>query len=140
MTQSTVSVFEHTIEISNIWLNDLMERLAWLDKHRAYKALRAVLHALRDRLTVDSAAHLAAQLPMLIRGLYYEGYDPSGKPIPERRKSEFLAHVASQCSDESRNDGHVTQAVLHVLGHHISPGEVEKIKAVLPPDIRALWN
>jgi uncharacterized protein (DUF2267 family) len=136
MTQATVGVFEHTIEISNIWLSDLMERLAWLDKHRAYKALQA----LRDRLTVDSAAHLAAQLPMLIRGLYYEGYDPSGKPLPERRKSDFLAHVASQCSDESRNDGHVTQAVFHVLGRHISPGEVEKIKAVLPPDIRALWN
>jgi uncharacterized protein (DUF2267 family) len=139
MTQATLSVFEHTIEITNTWLNDLTERLGWHDKHRAYQALRAVLHALRDRLTVNDASHLAAQLPMLIRGLYYEGYHPSGKPLPERKKSEFLAHVAAECPDESRNDGLITQAVLQVLAKHITHGEVEKIKAVLPPDIRSLW-
>jgi uncharacterized protein (DUF2267 family) len=139
MTQATLSVFEHTIEITHTWLNDLMERLGWHDKHRAYQVLRAVMHALRDRLTVDDSAHFAAQLPMLIRGLYYEGYHPSGKPLSERKKSEFLAHVATEFPEESRNAGQVTQAVLQVVAKHITHGEVEKIKAVLPADIRSLW-
>jgi uncharacterized protein (DUF2267 family) len=140
MTVDTVAVFEHTIEITHTWLIDLMERLGWHDKHRAYIALRAVLHALRDRLSVDDAAHLAAQLPMLVRGFYYEGYHPAGKPLAERKKAEFLAHVAAECTDENRNDGRVTQAVFQVLAKHITPGEVEKIKSTLPADIRSLWS
>lgn len=140
MTVDTVSVFEHTIEITHTWLHDLMERLGWQDKQRAYLAFRAVLHALRDRLSVDGASHLAAQLPMLIRGFYYEGYHPAGKPLAERKKSEFLAHVAAECADENHNDGRVTKAVLQVLAKHISPGEVENIKGALPRDIRSLWS
>jgi uncharacterized protein (DUF2267 family) len=140
MTVDTVGPFEHTIEITHTWLNDLMERLGWHDKHQAYMALRAVLHTLRDRITVDDASHLAAQLPMLIRGFYYEGYHPAGKPLSDRKKSEFLARVAVECSDESRNDGRVTRAVFQVLAKHITSGEVEKIKGALPPDIRSLWT
>lgn len=139
MTVDTVSVFEHTIEITHHWLTDLMERMGWHDKHRAYVALRAVLHALRDRVGVDDAAHLAAQLPMLVRGFYYEGYHPAGKPLVERKKSQFLAHVAAECSDESLNDGRVTRAVFEVLAKHITPGEAEKVKAILPAEVRALW-
>jgi uncharacterized protein (DUF2267 family) len=140
MAQDTLSTFEHTIEITHTWLNDLMERLGWHDKHRAYVALRAVLHALRDRISADDASHLAAQLPMLVRGFYYEGYHPSGKPLADRRKSEFLARVAAECSDESRNDGRVTQAVFQVLAKHITPGEVQKIRQTLPDEIRSLWT
>src|SRR3990172_10533623 len=140
MTVDTVNVFEHTIEITHTWLHDLMERLGWQDQQRAYVALRAVLHALRDRLTVDDASHLAAQLPMLIRGFYYEGYHPAGKPLAERKKSEFLAHGAAECTDERRNDGHVTKAVCQVRAKHITPGEGEKIKGALPSEIRSLWS
>jgi uncharacterized protein (DUF2267 family) len=140
MTVDTVNVFEHTIEITHTWLHDLMEQLGWHDKHRAYVALRAVLHALRDRLSVDDASHLAAQLPMLIRGFYYEGYHPADKPLAERKKSEFLGHVVAECPDEYRSDGLVTKAVFQVLAKHISPGEIEKIKRALPQDIRTLWS
>jgi uncharacterized protein (DUF2267 family) len=140
MSVDTVSVFEHTIEITHVWLQDLMDRLGWTDRRRAYIALRAVLHALRDRLGVNEAAHLSAQLPMLVRGFYYEGYHPASKPVASRHKSEFLAHIADQCSDEALNDGRVTRAVLQVLSKHMTAGEVTKVKAALPPDIRALWE
>ncbi len=99
MTVDTVSVFEHTIELTHTWLHDVMERLGWHEKHRAYMALRAVLHAVRDRVGPEDAAHLAAQLPMLVRGFYYEGYHPAGKPVADRKRADFLARVASECSD-----------------------------------------
>jgi uncharacterized protein (DUF2267 family) len=140
MTQDTLSVFEHTIEITHTWLNDLLERLAWRDQQRAYRALRAVLHALRDRLPVNDASHLAAQLPMLVRGFYYEGYRPGDKPLRERTRSEFLAHVKVEFQDESFDIQRVTEAVLQVLSKHITPGEVEKIRKALPEEIRSLWT
>jgi uncharacterized protein (DUF2267 family) len=140
MTQSTLDVFEHTIEITHIWLHDLLERLAWRDHHRAYRALRAVLHALRDRLPVNDASHLAAQLPMLVRGFYYEGYHPGDKPLRERTKAEFLAHVKVEFPDENFDIQRITQAVLQVLAKHVTPGEVEKIRKALPEDIRSLWT
>jgi uncharacterized protein (DUF2267 family) len=140
MAVDTVNVFEHTIEVTHIWLHDLMDRLGWQDKRQAYLAMRAVLHTLRDRISVDDASHLAAQLPMLIRGFYYEGYHPAGKPVSDRSKADFLARVADECSAESRNDGRVTRAVFQVLSSHIASGEADKIKNLLPKDIRELWN
>ena len=140
MTQDTLRVFEHTIEITHTWLNDLLERLAWRDRQRAYRALRAVLHALRDRLSVNDASHLAAQLPMLVRGFYYEGYHPDDKPLRERTRAEFLAHVKGEFPDESFDIETVTRAVTNVLAKHITPGEVDKIKKSLPEEIRSLWS
>jgi uncharacterized protein (DUF2267 family) len=139
MAQDSLKVFEHTIEITHTWLNDLQERLAWRDRQRIYRALRAVLHALRDRLSVDDASHLAAQLPMLVRGFYYEGYHPAGKPLAERRKAEFLAHVKGEFADEGFETETVVRAVFNVLAKHITPGEIDKVKQSLPEDIRSLW-
>jgi uncharacterized protein (DUF2267 family) len=140
MSQSGIAAFDSTIHTTNVWLQDLMDRLGWPDRHRAYLALRAVLHALRDRLTVEEAADLAAQLPMLVRGFYYEGWHPHGKPLKQRKKEEFLAHVAQAfhdgpCVDPER----LTRAVFQVLAEHVTAGEIEDVKSSLPADIRALW-
>jgi len=140
VTQSTLNTFEHTIEITHVWLNDLLMRLGGHDQRQAYRALRAVLHALRDRLPVNDASHLAAQLPMLVRGFYYEGYHPADKPLRERTKPEFLTHVRVEFPDESFDVETVARAVLQVLGKHITPGEVEKLKQALPDGIRSLWD
>jgi uncharacterized protein (DUF2267 family) len=87
MSATGLDVFDRTLQATNIWLDDIMQELGWSDRHRAYHALRAVLHALRDRLPVDDAAHFAAQLPMLIRGLFYEGWRPAAVPVNERRRA-----------------------------------------------------
>jgi uncharacterized protein (DUF2267 family) len=142
MSQTSLAPFESTLQTTNVWLNDILERLGWgKDHHRAYHALRAVLHALRDRLPVDQAAALAAQLPMLIRGFYYEGWHPHGKPVKERHQEDFLAHVAAAFRDDPDVDpGRVVQAVFRVLSKHVTSGEIESVKRSLPTEIRSLWT
>jgi uncharacterized protein (DUF2267 family) len=141
MSQTVLAAFERTTQTTNVWLHDVMARLAWTDPHRAYRALRAVLHALRDRLTVEQAAALAAQLPMLVRGFYYEGWHPHDKPVKERHKDEFLAHIAEAFRDEPGVDAEeITRAVFRVLAKHVTAGEIDNIERSLPGEIRSLWN
>lgn len=140
MAQTSLPVFDKTTQLTNIWLKDLMERLGWEDRHHAYTALRSTLHALRDRLPVNEAAHVGAQLPMLIRGFYYEGWHPAGTPTGERTKDSFLAHVRKAFRDDPSLDAElVVRAVFEVLAERISPGEVEDIIRTLPAEIRELW-
>ncbi len=106
-----------------------------------YQALRAVLHALRDRLSVDQAASLAAQLPMLVRGIYYEGWHPHGKPFKKRHKEEFLSHIATAFQDDPDvNAERVVKAVFHVLAKHLASGEIEILKHNMPGDLQSLWT
>ena len=140
MSATGLDVFDTTLHKTNIWLHDLMRVLSWPDRHKAYLALRATLHALRDRLTVEEVAQLGAQLPMLIRGFYYEGWDPTGKPVRVRHKDQFLARIEQQFQGDDRIDPEqVARAVFTVLAKRVSEGEIEDVKHVLPDEIRDLW-
>jgi uncharacterized protein (DUF2267 family) len=97
------------------------------------------LHALRDRLTIEEVAQFAAQLPMLMRGFYYEGWDPSGKPLKQRHKDEFLARIAQELTPNGLDPEQIARAVFQVLANRISEGEIEDVEHVLPEDIRDLW-
>ena len=136
MSATGLEVFDRTIHKTNIWLKDLMEILGCTDRQEAYTSLRATLHALRDRLTIEETAQVAAQLPMLIRGFYFEGWDPSGKPVKERHRNEFLARIERELERYEAEPEVVVRAVFLVLTNHISEGE---IKDVLPREIRDLW-
>jgi uncharacterized protein (DUF2267 family) len=140
MSSTTITPIERAVHVTNIWLKELMEELHRDDRQRAYHALGAVLHALRDRLTVVETANLGAQLPLLIRGLFYEGWNPSGKPIKARKKADFLAHIAAACRGHSEvSPEEAARAVFTVLERHVSAGEIKDVKHVLPSGIRSLW-
>ena len=140
MSTTGIPSFDSTLQKTNQWLAELMQELGWEDRHKAYHALRAVLHALRDRLPVNAAAHLAAQLPMLVRGIYYECWHPAGTPTQEYSQDEFLAHVTESFRNDPNTDSKaVTQAVFHVMARHVTEGEVAKVKRSLPKGIRQLW-
>jgi uncharacterized protein (DUF2267 family) len=140
MSATGVSVFDTTLQKTNRWLNDLMQLLDWQDKNKAYHAMRATLHVLRDRLTIDEVAQLAAQLPMLVRGFYYEGWDPTGKPEKQRHEEEFLADIARYFRDDEAVDPEqVARAVFAVLAAHVSEGEIEDVRRILPSSLRRLW-
>ena len=139
MSTTGLEVFDRTIHKTNIWLKDLMELLDCQDRHEAYLALKATLHALRDRLTIEEAAQFAAQLPMLVRGFYYESWDPTGKPLKERHREEFLARIKQELRTRPTDPERVARAVFQVLANRISEGEIEDVEYILPKEIRNLW-
>ena len=140
MSVTSLDVFETTLHKTHRWLKELMQVLDWEDRHKAYLAMRASLHALRDRLTVEEVAQLGAQLPMLIRGFYYEGWDPTGKPVKERQKEQFLARIEQQFPDDERIDPEqVARAVFTVLANRVTEGEIEDVKEILPKELKTLW-
>ena len=95
--KSTYDIFDGTLQKTQIWLNELMTALDWENHpHKAYLALRTVLHALRDRLTVEEAVQLGAQLPMLVRGFYYRRLDAQRK-APQGAAQRGFSRAHQRC-------------------------------------------
>ena len=140
MSANGLPVFDKTLQTTNIWLDELMERLG-PDRQRAWKVLGTVLHKLRDMLPVEASAHLGAQLPLLVRGAYYDQYQPARQPKTCRNREDFIAEVAEWLQDARPIDPEeAIAAVFDVLSRNIDPGQVAKIKAVLPEPIRQMWT
>lgn len=140
MSATGLEVFDTTVQKTNRWLGEATGVLDQ-DKHTAYLAFRSTLHALRDRMTVEEVAHFAAQLPMLMRGFYYEGWDPTDKPQRVRTREEFLACITQELhgADHLLDPEVLARAVFAVLDKRITRGEVDRLKASLPEKIRELW-
>jgi uncharacterized protein (DUF2267 family) len=136
-SESEPAIIERSAEKANVWLQDVATELGDDDRRYAYRVLRAVLHALRDRLTIDVAAKLAAQLPTLIRGIYYEDWDPSGRPMPIHDVDTFLEHVVSEGRLSGETEAAVAvRAVTAVLRRRITPGEIDAALAAIPDRLR----
>ena len=139
MSATGLDVFDRTLQTTHIWLDQIMEELD-CDRQMAWHALGAVLRPLRDRLPIDLSAHLAAQLPLLIRGLYFDQWHPAGTPDRQRHREDFVARVAWGLSDIRPVDPQDTAAlVLKVLTHHVTAGQIAKVKDALPVEIRDLF-
>lgn len=139
MSASGIAAFDKTLQITNIWLDEITEHQG-PDRQLAWHILSAVLHTLRDRLPADLSAHLSAQLPLLVRGAYYDQYEPSKQPTRSRSLDEFLAQVKDELAFTRPVDAkEAVQTVFHVLSHHLDPGEVRKVRDGLPGEVRALW-
>ncbi len=138
MSATGLPVFDETVQKTNIWLKEIGQTLD-CDRHGAYQALRAVLHCLRDRLTVNEAAHLGDQLPMLVRGIYYESWHPAGKPEKVRSLDDFLELLTLELAQAPLEPEDAARAVFQVLEAHVTPGEIGDVISVLPQQLRVLW-
>jgi uncharacterized protein (DUF2267 family) len=141
MGQSAYELFDEAIQKTQVWLNEIGRELAWESGAGALLALRATLHALRDRLPAGEAAQLGAQLPLLIRGLYYEGWRPAAEPWKERHREGFLARVGHELRGyaHQKEPEAVVRAVFRVLSQRVSEGEIDDVEKLLPSEVRALW-
>ena len=124
MTVTRIDIIDRSVEKAHIWLNDLAEELGTKDGQHAYRVLRAFLQALRDHLSVDEAAALAAQLPIFVRGVFYEGWDPSRTSEHARDVDSFLQRIAGEAGLAGETEASfAATAASRVLRRHVSPGE-----------------
>jgi uncharacterized protein (DUF2267 family) len=140
MSATGLEVFDKTLQTTHIWLNEICDRIG-PDKQVAWKVLSTVLHKLRDRIPVELSAHLGSQLPLLVRGVYYDQYEPGRQPTACNTPDQFTAEVAEWLSDIRPVDpDEAIRAVFAVLTRHVSEGQVTKVRNALPKGIRMLWD
>jgi uncharacterized protein (DUF2267 family) len=135
-----VQAFETTLRTSYEWIRDFGESLGQTHAGLCFRCLRAGLHAIRDRLPIDDAAALAAQLPLLIRGVWYDGWRPARVPERARSGDEVLSGIAEELEGGlAAPPGQVLRATIAVMERHVDRGELRKMRAHLPEALRTLW-
>jgi len=140
MSTQKIPSFDNSLQKTQAWIQELDAKLQWGDLHKSYKALRVTLHTLRDRLPLSEVVQLGAQLPMLVRGFYYDGWRPLRTPQVKLNKKEFLSAIEDEFRDEVGLDAEkVCKAVFYTIEMRVSPGECGDIASVLPRDLRELW-
>ncbi len=140
MSTTGLEALDTSVQKTNEWLRDFSECLKLPDRVAAWSGLRSALHALRDRLPADTSANFAAQLPLVLRGLFYEGYKPSRVPEAIRSRDEFVDKVESGLAYPLKGRGEdVIRSAFQVLSQHVTAGETRKIHDSLPEQIRELW-
>jgi uncharacterized protein (DUF2267 family) len=128
-----------TIQKTQEWLKELIDNGDLADTQESLAVLRAVLHHLRDRLTLEEAVVLGAQLPTLIRGIYYEGWQPRKRPTRIRSKQEFVYEVADKNFPNAVPSEQAIRDVFALLAHHCDPGEISDVIGQLPGELKELW-
>jgi uncharacterized protein (DUF2267 family) len=143
--RKTTLNFEKYATEGNEFINRVAEQLGTKDRNKAARITRSVLHAVRDRLPVDECLHLSQQLPMAIKAVFIDQYDPSIAPVRLRTKTQFLDYLASKDHNgaiedfpDQQTSSYALQAVFTVLEGHISEGQIDQVKAMLPHDIMEL--
>jgi uncharacterized protein (DUF2267 family) len=134
------STFETSIEKTNLILKEIEKAYGWTKdkRNQSFAALRTVLHLLRDRLPIEESAQFAAQLPLLLRGVYYEGWDPTAVPIKLSRE-DFLFEVRRGFPyDVEGGTERVVQVVLDALQRHVTEGEWADVKSSMPKTMRRM--
>jgi uncharacterized protein (DUF2267 family) len=140
MSANGLEVFDKTLQTTHIWLDEVMAAIG-PDRKVAWKVLSTVLHKLRDRTPVDLAAHLGSQLPLLVRGVYYDQFQPARQPTACRSYEEFCDEVAEWLRDTRPIDPQLAvRTVFAVLSRHIPEGQISKVQDALPRDIRDAWR
>lgn len=141
MTHTGISSVDHGPQVVAEWLNRLCDDLDWNEKKRAYMLLHETLHAVRDFLTVDEAADLAAQLPLIFRGIFYTGWNPSATPVKPRSKTAFIERVAARFDKIPLEDPEkAVAAVFDLLRRQVSKGELDQVSHAMRKSLQELWT
>lgn len=135
-----IGLFDSSVQESREWVADLAARLDLSDSHYALRGLTAVLHALRDELSVNQNAALAAQMPAMLRGIYFQEWKPLAFEPRHSSRDAFLERIDGAFAryEQPPDAEDLAEAVFSMLEERIS-GECRKIRRTLPSGLRALW-
>jgi uncharacterized protein (DUF2267 family) len=129
----------HAVQQTQEWLKELRENAGLEDEAAALSVLREVLHQLRDRLSVEEAVDLASQFPIIVRGIYFEGWQPARTPQKVHTKQKFLDQVTLKLLPRQIPPEAAVRAVLALLAHHCDPGEISDVIGQMPSELKELW-
>jgi uncharacterized protein (DUF2267 family) len=140
MSATGLEVFDKTLQTTHIWLDEIMAEVG-PDRRLAWKLLATVLQVLRDRLPVGLAAHFGAQLPLLVRGVYYDHFQPARQPAEWDSADALIGQIVERLHEARQVDPEeALKIVLGVISRNVTPGQLIKVKEGLPRDIRLLWD
>lgn len=141
MSFTGLPVFDDTLHTTNTWLHEITSRCDLRDRQQGYRLMRVCLHTIRDAISVTASANLTAQLPMLIRGIYYEGWEPASVPKRIRSVDAFLEDIEASFSEVPDFDGAAAFIeFISVMAMHVSPGELAHLQKMMPEEIKPLWD
>jgi len=139
MSATGLEVFDTTLQKTNLWLEDVMEELG-PDRKTAWRALGAVLRTVRDRIPLELAAHFGAQLPLLIRGSFYDQWRPSEQPEDWKSLDVFRSRILSELHDIGPvNPDDAARSVFQTVNHYMEPNQVAHVREALPEPVRNIW-
>lgn len=140
---TNISSLDRAIQTAVLWLKDAQDELMWDDKEKVYRATKAVLQAMRDRLPIEEIAHLMANLPMVMKGMMMDGYDYHQKPVRMRTVEDFYSCVQGYYDSQRRSEidaEEATRAVVTMLKRRVGEGETHKIAANMPTELKPLFQ
>lgn len=137
MPHNQLKAFAHAEQTAQAWLSAVAARLGTSDLEFTYRVLRAWLHATRDRLTVDGAAHFASQLPELLRGVFYDGWAPSRVPV-KFDAAEYIERFAAEARVSPGDVRYLAPIVSAAMAELCSPGTLDVVLARFPNQLRSV--
>lgn len=133
------TVFDRTLQQTNIWLGEIGNNLE-VNRHVAWHVLCAVLRTLRDRLPLELSVHFSAELPLLVRGAFFDQWRPAVQDLKVRSLTAFLERIDDELYGTMPVDPEdAAVAVFETINAHMDPGQVEKVRHALPAPIREIW-
>jgi uncharacterized protein (DUF2267 family) len=133
------ATLSHAVQQCQEWLKELRDNGDLTNTTEALAVLRVVLHQLRDRLTVEEAVDLGAQLPILVRGIYYEGWQPRKTPHKVHTLQKLVDEVTIKLLPRTIPAERAMRDVFAILAHHCDPGEISDVIAQMPAELKTLW-
>ena len=138
--------FEKFTQKGQAFINEVAVELGIPDeKGTAYRILRSVLHALRNKIPPQESLQLVAQLPMFIKAVYVDGWQLTKKGNKIRHLDDFLQAVKNEDGTTGEYDFRTSleieeavKCVFTVLKRHVSEGEINDVIKTLPMEIRPL--
>jgi len=137
-----IKTFKTTLDHTELFIKKMMETKEFRTPNHAFVVLRATMKALRDRIGPGEALHLGGQLPALLRGYYFEGFDManlSNPKIKSKGTNEFFGQVRDYLDAYDFMElERVVPIALNVLLDGIDDGEADQVVNQLPKDLQDL--
>jgi uncharacterized protein (DUF2267 family) len=141
MSATGLRSFDHSLMETREWIKDIKDELKYDNDEDAYESTRAILHVVRDRLTIEEAANFASQLPMLLKGVYYESYRPEKTPLKIKDPQAFFDRVSEELPQDKKNESsRITKAFMKVVRKHVTEGLLEKMENQFPENLKEIFE